>query len=52
MNEQMERLCNLCGVEFSDLMNKVRDGLNGVSISHFTDAELKVIHDSLLIAGE
>ena len=34
------------------ILDKVNDGLAGVSISHFTDGQLAVIKAALEIAGE
>lgn len=52
MNTWMEEYCKELNVNFQDLLHKMQDGLDGVSISHFTDGELQILHDSLLVAGE
>lgn len=52
MTNNMMELCDAEGVDFQILLDKVRDGINGVSISHFTDEQLKVIAAALEIAGE
>lgn len=47
----MEELCDAEGVDLHELLSKVQDGLAGVSIQHFTDAELRVIQVALEVAG-
>ena len=51
MDEHMQELCTEQKVIFFDLLEKIEDGLRGVDISHFTDAELRVIKAALCIAA-
>jgi hypothetical protein len=51
-NYYMKQCCERHGVDFSELLEKVRSGLKGHDIPHFTDGELEVIRESLEIAGE
>lgn len=51
---EFERICANCcpPINAAELRKKVQDGLDGVSIDHFTDGELYVIKAALEIAGE
>ena len=52
MNEIAIDYANNLGVSIEDLHKKICDGLAGVSISHFTDDELKMLKAALEIAVE
>lgn len=52
MNSYIEELCEQHRISFDELISKVRDGLKGHDISHFTDGELAIINAALELAGE
>lgn len=51
MDENMQAMCLEHAVNFFDLLEKIDDGLKGVSIPHFTDGELQCIKAALVVAG-
>ena len=48
-NERVN-LADEVGVSLLELEDKINQGLSGVSISHFTDAELEVLRECLVHA--
>ena len=51
MNEDLDNVCTQCDVHPGMLMEKIDDALAGVSISHFSDNELRVLVSALAILG-
>lgn len=52
LTTELDRICEDYSVDLDYLMGKITAGIQGVSIAHFTDDELRVIQSAIEIAGE
>ena len=48
---QLDEYARKINVDIVALLDKVQQGIDGVSINHFTDEELLVIREALEFAG-